>query len=1104
MVRPIKISVVADADRARKELSSFGNTLKSTLIAGAGVVGAVGIVEGLKDVVSSASEAQQSLGATESIFGRYADTVTKKSKEAADSVGLSANAYRESSNLLGALFKNQGVELAKLSTKTEDHLKLAADLSAMYGGDVPLAVEALTAAYKGEFNQLEKYGISLKQDTINSEAAAIAKRKYGKELKALSPRQQSLAKQLATQQLLFRQSSDAAGTFAKESNTLAGQQQRLNAELDNAKAQIGTALLPLLTDLAEWTRDEIVPGLEDFAEWLGRNQDEITGTAREIGGHLLPVLQGAGDVLGFVVELVKDMPEPLRGIAVQAALAAVALPRLTSAATLTGTGLSNLTTTIKDAEKRSAALGTALRNVAGLAGMVALAQGAQESDRAVGTLLTTLGGAATGFAIGGPIGGLVGGLGGLTLATFRSEEAARTSMTTWQTYASTLDQVTGATTNATKSMVIQELQQSKLFDIAGKLGISRSTLVDGIVGEGKARGQLADAMDREKAAIKKLEETDWDSLSDEQNSALTAELLQRRKNLKALQDEVGEVRNASDAKREEIALLKGIPESVVTRIQTPGAVDSVREIANLAAQFKLTPKQIQTVIQMSGVKTSKDDVVALQKQLERTGKVKVDDAWAKAFGEDLRKTQDRARSGLGLLDGTLSKVGNNAKPNIARGPFGRGVSGDLSALIAITNQKANGVGNNLGRGMYSGMGGWIQPIASRAREMVLGAIAAANGAAQINSPSRKTRETGEQLGAGLVVGMRRSEPSARRGGASLIAAVRAGVDDGAAGVSKALDKITAQIEKSVTGKKQTQIERALLKRYAAQYAALRKNGAAQDALNVKLEKARDRLKDLTDQYDSYRKAIADSVKATGDVTQLGKQEDGTVSLTTLLNDLRNRVADAKRFAVLTQELAKKGLSRTAIQQMLDAGPEAALATAEAIASGGSAAITEINTLQAQLAATGNQLGDAMAKRYYGAGVAAAKGLVKGLEAEAKNLDRSAVRLANALVAAVKKALKIKSPSRVFMGIGDNVVKGLDIGLDDTYAKRSGATLAASLQKGFGTPALDAMASFAGTGPSAQPIVIRLTPDDIDRLSRGKALQADLDYARSNGVRGETF
>lgn len=1044
--RPIKISVVADADRARKELSSFGSVLKKTLGAGLALGGVVQVAQTMKDIVTSASDAQQSLGATEAIYGRFADQVIKKSKQAASSVGLSANAYRESSNILGALFKNQGVELDRLSGKTDEHLKLAADLSAMYGGTVTDSVAALTAAYKGEFNQLEKYGVTLKQATINTEADAVAKKKYGKSLKDLTPQQESLAKQLATQQLLFKQTGDATGTFAKEADTLAGQQQRLNAELADAKAEIGTALLPLLTDLAKAARNNVVPALQDFAGWLGENKDEIQETGREIGSSLLPVLRTTGDVLGVVVDVIKAMPEPLRSLVLQAGAAALVFPKLSAAVTAVSTSSGGMIANLRDAEKRTAALSGAARQAAGIGGMVLLTQGMTSADGAAKAMLTTLGGAAAGFSFAGPAGAAVGGLGGLMVGlsdgTHRAELTARLADTTWQTYASTMDEVTGATTKATKSMIIQALQKDDLINKAADLGISSATLVKGILGQAEASGVLSDALAQEEADLKATADAymkKYDTSIARGTDAAKAEFKAykaRLENLEALKAEVGEVKKGSAVTRERLLLLKSFPDEAITKIQTPGAVDSKRELVELAAQYDLTPKQLLTVIRMNGIKGAKDDV--------------------------------------------------------------KGLVNTIATEAARAKTAGDSIGSNLGKGMYEGLGRWISPVATRSAGMVSAAIKSAQTAGQIQSPSRRTKWIGEMLGEGLAEGMARKTDKVQAGGKGLMDAVRDGIVGGGDGVEKALDRITKAVDKKFDGKKQ----KKYLKSLTDEYKALRANGRAQDAVNGRLSTARDRLKELTDEYADYARTVRDAVTATGDVTQLGRQDDGTVSIKSLIAELDQKVISAERFDVLLQKLAEQGLSETSVQQLLAAGPDAALATAEAIEVGGTAAITEINALQARLAASGDSLAGAMSAKYYGAGVDAARGIVAGIEAEAKNLDAAAVKMANALVKAVKKALKIKSPSQVFAGIGEDVIAGLDLGIDDTHVKRSGTSMAAALEKGFGRPALEAYMSHnrADAGGGVVRHEVRITAEQMSAAQRGKAIIVDITAAEAMASR----
>ncbi len=68
---------------------------------------------------------------------------------------------------------------------------------------------------------------------------------------------------------------------------------------------------------------------------------------------------------------------------------------------------------------------------------------------------------------------------------------------------------------------------------------------------------------------------------------------------------------------------------------------------------------------------------------------------------------------------------------------------------------------------------------------------------------------------------------------------------------------------------------------------------------------------------------------------------------------------------------------------------------------------------------------------YKVGLSAQEGLIKGLEADKKSITKAAERLARRLEVAVKRALGIKSPSRVFAALGEFLPLGLAVGIDST-------------------------------------------------------------------------
>lgn len=292
MAGPITISIIGDNRGLNSSLNESEGRLKRLggIAGGAGkaiaggllVAGAAAVGFGVA-AVKSASDAQQSIGATETVFGRFASRVIKDSEAAASQFGLSANEYRENANLIGSLFRNQGVSADQLAGKTKGMISTAADLAATFGGPTSDAVAALGSAFKGEFDPLERYGISIKQSTINAELAAKGQDKLtGAALKA--------AQQQATSRLIMEQSSRASGAFARETDTLAHQQQVLGASWENIKAKAGGVLLPVLTSAAQLVTGTVIPALER----MGPPAAEL---ARQIGGQLGPAVSAVTGAL---------------------------------------------------------------------------------------------------------------------------------------------------------------------------------------------------------------------------------------------------------------------------------------------------------------------------------------------------------------------------------------------------------------------------------------------------------------------------------------------------------------------------------------------------------------------------------------------------------------------------------------------------------------------------------------------------------------------------------------------------------------------------------------------------------------------------------------
>jgi murein DD-endopeptidase MepM/ murein hydrolase activator NlpD len=270
-----------DREAAKTGKSSggaFSSAFKGSMAGIAGAFAAVGIGSFVKDAIQGAGDLEQSLGALDSVFKGSSGQMKSWSKAAAKNVGLTSNEFNELGTLIGSQLKNGGTAMEDLAPKTKDLIGMGADLSSMFGGTTKDAVDALSSALKGERDPIERYGVSLNQAKIDAEAAALGFEKVGGSLSAE-------ATQAATLSLIMKQTQDAHGNFAKESDTFAHKQQVMSAEWGNLTTKIGELFLPVMTTTFAFISDKVIPvfgevvgGVRAFAEAFKAGDGDITSS----------------------------------------------------------------------------------------------------------------------------------------------------------------------------------------------------------------------------------------------------------------------------------------------------------------------------------------------------------------------------------------------------------------------------------------------------------------------------------------------------------------------------------------------------------------------------------------------------------------------------------------------------------------------------------------------------------------------------------------------------------------------------------------------------------------------------------------------------------
>jgi len=303
----LTVKIVSDAskagagfDAADKKVSGFQRGLqKASGVAGVAMA-AIGGLAGAS--FKAASDLQQSTGAINSVFGDWALDIEQSAQKASQAVGLSQNSYQELAAVIGSQLRGAGMAMGDVTSKTQNLVTKGADLAATFGGSTADAVGALSSALKGEFDPLERYGVSLKQSDINARLAALGQDSLtGSALKT--------AQANAALSLITDQTASSTGTFARELGTAAGQSATASAAFEDTKAKLGEQLLPVVADGAG--------KLSTLATWVQKN----SGLVKVLAG----VLVTAAAVIWAVNFAIAANPFTLWALAIAAVIAVIVI-----------------------------------------------------------------------------------------------------------------------------------------------------------------------------------------------------------------------------------------------------------------------------------------------------------------------------------------------------------------------------------------------------------------------------------------------------------------------------------------------------------------------------------------------------------------------------------------------------------------------------------------------------------------------------------------------------------------------------------------------------------------------------------------------------------
>lgn len=279
----------AGINAATGALGALGASLKrmglQAAIAAGGIKAIGSAVDFVSDAVTSARDLDRNLFAMNTVFGDLNPQMVEFTKNAYN-MGISQKDAAQTATYLGSMLKQAGFSMDDTAATTQTLTSLAQDLAITYGKDVSEALTAMTAMFRGEYDPIEKFGVAIKQNEVNTLLAA-------KSMGKLTGQALLNAQTQIKVEELLRRTTDAQGAYAAQAGTLYGVQTRLNAVFENTKSALGEELIPVLTRFT----DSLVPLVNENAPKV---QTAFKGLAKIIES-LIPIVEPLVRLLGDLV-----------------------------------------------------------------------------------------------------------------------------------------------------------------------------------------------------------------------------------------------------------------------------------------------------------------------------------------------------------------------------------------------------------------------------------------------------------------------------------------------------------------------------------------------------------------------------------------------------------------------------------------------------------------------------------------------------------------------------------------------------------------------------------------------------------------------------------
>lgn len=203
---------------------------------------------------------------------------------------------------------------------------------------------------------------------------------------------------------------------------------------------------------------------------------------------------------------------------------------------------------------------------------------------------------------------------------------------------------------------------------------------------------------------------------------------------------------------------------------------------------------------------------------------------------------------------------------------------------------------------------------------------------------------------------------------------------------------------------------------------------AQKSLDKVLEEQASFKSNIKDSIKSFGLALADLSKNNTDntikviktatglvITQMSQGKSG---VDVIIDKLKTSLSTIKEFTANIQALLTQGYNKEYVRTLLEAGPEAAGATAALLAKSGSDTMNTVNGLYTEINSASEQFGSQMSTTFYDNSVSMAKAMVAGAESEYKSIMDQMKKIADGIKASFEPLADVGT------NVGNDIVQDL--------------------------------------------------------------------------------